>query len=104
MYLDAGSIRGAGDQVRVCTQLVETASGRILWSGKYEALRAETLELQDDIARGIIIELEPALTRAEVAVSAGASVRTMSTLGDATIRRLMCSLAMGGMRNQLRRR
>jgi adenylate cyclase len=67
-YVLEGSIRGAGDQVRVSTQLVETATGRILWSGKYEALRAETLELQDDIARGIIIELEPALTRAEVAV------------------------------------
>ena len=62
------ALRGAGDEVRVSTQLVETATGRILWSGKYEALRAETLELQDDIARGIIIELEPALTRAEVAV------------------------------------
>jgi adenylate cyclase len=63
-----GSLRGAGDRVRVSTQLVEAATGRILWSGKFEAARAETLELQDDIARGIIIELEPALTRAEVAV------------------------------------
>ena len=54
--------------MRVSTQLVEAATGRILWSGKFDATRAETLELQDDIARGIIIELEPALTRAEVAV------------------------------------
>jgi adenylate cyclase len=67
-YVLEGSIRGAGDQVRVSTQLVEAATGRILWSSKHEAARAETLELQDDIARGIIIELEPALTRAEVAV------------------------------------
>jgi adenylate cyclase len=67
-YVLEGSIRGAGDQARVSTQLVEAETGRILWSGKFEAARAETLELQDDIARGIIIELEPALTRAEVAV------------------------------------
>jgi adenylate cyclase len=67
-YVLEGSVRGAGDQVRVSTQLAEAATGRILWSGKFEAARAETLELQDDIARGIIIELEPALTRAEVAV------------------------------------
>ena len=66
-YVLEGSIRGAGDRVRVSTQLVEAEIGRILWSGKFEAARAETLELQDDIARGIIIELEPALTRAEVA-------------------------------------
>ena len=61
-------MRGAGDQVRVSTQLAEAATGHILWSGRFAATRAETLELQDDIARGIIIELEPALTRAEVAV------------------------------------
>jgi adenylate cyclase len=67
-YVLEGSVRGAGDRVRVSTQLVEAATGRVLWSGKHEAARAETLELQDDIARGIIIELEPALTRAEVAV------------------------------------
>jgi adenylate cyclase len=67
-YVLEGTVRGAGDQVRVSTQLAEAATGRILWSGKFAATRAETLELQDDIARGIIIELEPALTRAEVAV------------------------------------
>jgi adenylate cyclase len=67
-YVLEGTVRGAGDQVRVSTQLAEAATGRILWFGKFEAARAETLELQDDIARGIIIELEPALTRAEVAV------------------------------------
>jgi adenylate cyclase len=67
-YVLDGSVRGAGDQVRVSTQLAEAATGRILWSGKFEATRAETLELQDDIARGIMIELEPALTQAQVTV------------------------------------
>jgi len=67
-YVLEGSVRGAGDEVRVLSQLVEAATGRVLWSGKFEVARAETLELQDDIARGIIIELEPALTRAEIAV------------------------------------
>jgi adenylate cyclase len=67
-YVLEGSVRGAGDQVRVSTQLAEAATGRILWSGKFEATRAGTLDLQDDIARGIIIELEPALTQAEIAV------------------------------------
>jgi adenylate cyclase len=67
-YVLEGSVRGAGDQVRVSTQLAEAATGRILWSGKFEATRAETLELQDEIARGIMIELEPALTQAEIRV------------------------------------
>ena len=67
-YVVEGSIRGAGDQVRVSTQLIDADTRRILWSGRFEAARADTLELQDDIARGIMLELAPALTRAEVAV------------------------------------
>jgi adenylate cyclase len=67
-YVLEGSLRVVGEQVRVSTNLVEAATGRILWSGKFDAGRSETLDLQDDIARGIIVELEPALTRAEIAV------------------------------------
>jgi adenylate cyclase len=67
-YVLEGSLRVVGEQVRVSTNLVEAATGRMLWSGKFDAGRSETLDLQDDIARGIIVELEPALTRAEIAV------------------------------------
>ena len=67
-YVVEGSVRGVGGQVRVSTHLVEAATGRILWSGKFEATRAETLELQDEVARGIMIELEPALIQAEIRV------------------------------------
>jgi adenylate cyclase len=67
-YLLEGSVRGGGEEVRVLSQLVEATTGRVLWSGKFETARAKALDLQDDIARGITIELEPALTRAEVAV------------------------------------
>jgi adenylate cyclase len=67
-YVVEGSVRGMGDWVRVSIQLAEAATGRILWSRKLDAARSETLDLQDDIARGIIVELEPALTQAEIAV------------------------------------
>ena len=67
-YVVEGSVRGGSDRVRVSIQLAEAATGRILWSRKFDAARAETLDLQDDIARGIIVELEPALTQAEIAV------------------------------------
>jgi adenylate cyclase len=67
-YVLEGSVRGTGDKVRVSIQLAEAATGRILWSRKFDTARTETLDLQDDIARGIIIELEPALTQAEIAV------------------------------------
>ena len=67
-YIVEGSVRPMGDQVRVSTQLTEAETGRVLWSGRFESKRDETADLQDDIARGIISELEPELTRAEIAL------------------------------------
>jgi len=67
-YIVGGSVRRVGERVRISTNLVDAATGRVLWSGQFEAARTDAVNLQDDIARGIIVELEPALTRAEIAV------------------------------------
>lgn len=67
-YVVEGSVRPMGNQVRVTTQLTEAETGRVLWSGRFESTRDATADLQDDIARGIISELEPELTRAEIAL------------------------------------
>ena len=67
-YVVDGSVRAAGALLRVTTQLTEAETGKHIWAGRFDVPRAETLELQDDIARGIMMELEPELTRAELAV------------------------------------
>jgi adenylate cyclase len=67
-YVIGGSVRPLGAQIRVSTQLTDAANGRVLWSGQFEAQRSHAIDLQDEITRGIIIELQPALTRAEIAV------------------------------------
>lgn len=67
-YIVQGSVRPIGDQVRVATQLIETSSGRVLWSGRFEDRPEDTADLQDGIARGVISELEPELNRAEIAL------------------------------------
>ncbi len=67
-YIVEGSVRPVGEQVRVTTQLTDAQSGRVLWSGRFESKRSETTDLQDIIARGVISELEPELTRAEIAL------------------------------------
>jgi TolB-like protein/Tfp pilus assembly protein PilF len=65
-YLVEGSLRRVGVRLRVSTQLVEAASGRVLWSGQLESEQGDATDLQEAIARGIITELEPELTRAEI--------------------------------------
>jgi TolB-like protein/DNA-binding response OmpR family regulator len=64
-YIVSGSARSAVDRVRISVQLIEAESGSQLWAGRYDVERAETLELQDEIARQIMIELEPAVTKAD---------------------------------------
>lgn len=62
-----GSVRSAGALLRIATQLSDAATGQLLWSGRFERPREEALLLQEDIARAVIAELEPELTRAEIA-------------------------------------
>ena len=65
-YVVTGSARSSGDRVRINVQLVEAESGNQLWAGRYDVSRGNTLDLQDEIARRIIVELEPALTKADL--------------------------------------
>jgi adenylate cyclase len=67
-YVVEGSVRAAGESLRVTTQLTEAETGKHIWAGRFDVARVDTLELQDDIARGVMMELEPELTRAELAV------------------------------------
>src|SRR5688572_1994614 len=48
-----GSVRQAGDAVRVNVQLIETANGRQLWADRYDASAVELHAVQDAIAARI---------------------------------------------------
>lgn len=65
-YMVEGSVRKLDNTLRASTQLTEAASGHVLWSGHFESAPDATGDLQDAIARGIISQLEPELTRAEI--------------------------------------
>ncbi len=67
-YVVIGSVRPLEQGVRISSQLIEGVSGRVLWSGQFEKQRESAIDLQDDITRGILSELEPELTRAEIAL------------------------------------
>lgn len=65
-YLVEGSLRSQGAVVRVTTQLTDAASGHILWNGEFGSSREEAEDIQAGIARGILSQLQPELTRAEI--------------------------------------
>ena len=66
-FVVEGSVRLNNANLRISTQLIDAASGYVLWSGRFDRRRDQAVDLQEDIARGIISELEPQLTRAEIA-------------------------------------
>jgi len=65
-YLVEGSLRARGAAVRVSTQLTDAASGHILWNGEFHSSRDDAEDMQTGIARGIMSQLQPELTRAEI--------------------------------------
>ena len=56
-----GSVRRAGDQVRITAQLIETATDSHLWSETYDREMKDVFAIQDDIARSIADALQIAL-------------------------------------------
>jgi TolB-like protein/Tfp pilus assembly protein PilF len=66
-YLVEGSVRRAGDRVRITARLVETASETHLWSDAYERELTDCLVVQTDvatrIARSLAMELSPSPQR-----------------------------------------
>jgi adenylate cyclase len=48
-----GSVRRAGDRVRITAQLIDANSGFHLWSERYDRHLADIFEIQDDIAHSI---------------------------------------------------
>jgi adenylate cyclase len=56
-----GSVRRAGDRVRITAQLIETAGDSHLWSETYDREIKDVFAIQDDIARSIADALQVAL-------------------------------------------
>jgi serine/threonine protein kinase/Tfp pilus assembly protein PilF len=52
-YVLEGSLRRAGNRLRITTQLVETNTGHTLWAERYDREMKDVFEVQDEIARSI---------------------------------------------------
>lgn len=58
-----GSVRRAGDRLRISAQLINTAEGYHLWAGEYDRQIGDLFAIQDDIALAILGELKIELLR-----------------------------------------
>src|SRR5215470_15357987 len=56
-----GSVRSAGDSIRVTAQLINAESGYHIWSQTFDRRFADVFKLQDELAGAIVQKLEPNL-------------------------------------------
>jgi len=64
-YVLEGSVRKAGQRVRVTTQLIDAAVNHQVWAERYDRKLDELFDLQDEITATILGTLEPELGAAE---------------------------------------
>ncbi len=56
-YVLEGSIRLAGDRLRITVQLIDTASGNHVWADKIDRPKAELFEVMDEVVDSIVMAL-----------------------------------------------
>jgi TolB-like protein/Flp pilus assembly protein TadD len=64
-YILMGSVRRAGDRVRVTAQLIDGNSRSNVWARSYDRALSDIFSVQDEITQTIVGGIEPELSRAE---------------------------------------
>ena len=65
-YVLEGSVRKAGNQVRITAQLIDALNGTHLWAERYDGVAGDVFDLQDRISASIVAAIEPQLKSAEM--------------------------------------
>src|SRR5262249_44411019 len=70
-YVLEGSVRHAGNRMRITAQLIDAAVTHHVWAEKYDVDTADLFSIQDDIAQKVSASIQ-----AEVRIYEGASIST----------------------------
>ncbi|MER8961468.1 BTAD domain-containing putative transcriptional regulator [Mesorhizobium sp. M0701] len=65
-YVVEGSVRRAGDRLRIAGQLIDTSTGAYLWADRFDGTLAEVFDLQDQVASSIVGAITPKMEEAEI--------------------------------------
>jgi TolB-like protein/class 3 adenylate cyclase/tetratricopeptide (TPR) repeat protein len=89
-----GSVRNAGNRMRISVQLVKVADGFDMWSASYDRTLEDIFAVQDDIAQCVVKELrrtllgEPVVATAATQVTAQIAAAVKGRTTDAEAHRL----------------
>jgi adenylate cyclase len=76
-YVLEGSVRQAGDKVRITAQLIEATTEKHLWAERYDRNLKEIFAIQDEITLAIIKAMQVELTKGEMADLTGRGTKNL---------------------------
>ena len=65
-YVLEGSVRKAGNRVRITGQLIDTATGAHLWADRFDGGLDDIFDLQDQVTSSVVGAIAPKLEQAEI--------------------------------------
>jgi TolB-like protein len=65
-YVLEGSVRKAGDKVRIAGQLIDTTTGAHLWADRFDGALRDIFNLQDEVTASVVGAIAPKLEQAEI--------------------------------------
>jgi adenylate cyclase len=65
-YVLEGSVRKAGQRVRITGQLIDASGGAHLWADRFDGSLEDVFELQDQVASSVVGAIEPKLRQSEI--------------------------------------
>jgi adenylate cyclase len=65
-YVLEGSVRKAGNRVRISGQLIDAATGAHVWADRFDSQLDDIFDLQDRVTMSVIGAISPQLERAEI--------------------------------------
>src|SRR5262249_56434577 len=65
-YVLEGSVRRAGNRIRITAQLIDATNGRHVWADRYDRDLTDLFAVQDEVTRRIIGSIAPGIVMAEI--------------------------------------
>ena len=65
-YVLEGSVRKAGNRMRITGQLIDTTTGTHLWADRFDGSLEDVFDLQDQVTSSVVGALGPKLEQAEI--------------------------------------
>jgi adenylate cyclase len=76
-YVVEGSVRKAGERVRISAQLIDATTGRHVWAERYDRQLADVFAVQDEVSEAIVVSMSSELRSFEMERAARRKLRNL---------------------------